>query len=139
MSTFYLKGLEEFCNGNIDFANDTIKLDYMATSYTPDITTENFYSDVSASVASGASTETLANALVRIDTTNSRVELDADDVSQGPVTVTTNKYIIWKDTGVASTSPLIAAIDLTEGTVTVVSGTLGVTLSGEGIAALNAT
>ena len=110
----------------------------MSTSYTPDIDTENFYSDVSGSVASGASTETLASKTVTIDTTNDRVEFDAADPSQGPVTVTTNKFVVWKDTGVASTSPLIACVDLTEGTVTVVSGTLGTTFSTEGIFALNA-
>lgn len=139
MSTLYLKGLEQMMTGNIDLENDTIKLDYMATSYTPDVTTENFYSDVSASVASGTTAETLANVDVRIDTGNTRVELDADDVTQSSVTTSTDKFIIYKDTGVASTSPLIACIDIAEGTLTPVSGDLSLVFNAEGLFALNAT
>ena len=139
MSTLYLKGLEQALTGNIDCENDTIKLRYMSTSYTPDVTTENFWSDISASEASGAPTETLANVDVRIDTANARVEVDADDVSETGVTTTTNKVVIYKDTGVDSTSPLIAAIDIAEGTLSPVAGTLSLAFNSEGILAINAT
>lgn len=139
MSTLYLKGVEQLLTGNIDLESDTIKLDYMATSYTPSATTESFYSDVSANVASGAPTETLANVDVRIDTGNTRVEVDADDVTQGSITTTTNKFIIYKDTGTASTSPLIACIDIAEGTLSPSSGTLSLTFNTEGLFAINAT
>jgi len=139
MSTLYLKGIEQAFLGNIDLEGDTIKLKYMATSYTPDITTENFLSDVSASEASGAPTETLASVDVRIDTGNTRVEIDAADVTENSITCTTDKFIIYKDTGAAATSPLIACIDITEGTLAPVSGTLSVTFDSEGLFAINAT
>lgn len=139
MSTLYLKGVEQAFLGNIDMENDTIKLKYMDTSYTPDVTTEDFLSDVSASEASGAPTETLANVDIRIDTGNTRVEMDADDVTESGITTSTNKFIIYKDTGVASTSPLIACLDIAEGTLAPVSGTLAVTFNSEGLFAINAT
>lgn len=139
MSTLYLKGLEQAFLGNIALESDTIKLKYMSTAYTPDVTTENWLSDVSASEASGAPTETLANVDVRIDTGNIRVEIDADDVTEASITTTTDKFIIYKDTGVAATSPLIACIDIVEGTLNPVSGTLAITFNTEGIFAIGAT
>lgn len=135
-STLYLKGIEQALLGNIDLENDTIKLKYMATGYTPAPTTENFLSDVSASEASGAPTETLASVDVRIDTGNSRVEVDATDPTENSITCTTNKFIIYKDTGTASTSPLIACIDISEGTLSPVNGTLAITFNSEGIFAI---
>lgn len=139
MSTLYLKGIEQAFLGNINLESDTIKLKYMSTSYTPNVTTENWLSDVSASEAAGAPTETLTTVDVRIDTGNTRVEVDADDVSEASITTTTNKFIIYKDTGTASTSPLIACIDIAEGTLNPISGTLALTFNAEGIFAINAT
>ena len=139
MSTLYLKGLEQMMLGNISFESDTIKLKYMATTYTPDVSAENFLDDVSASEASGAPTETLASVDVRIDTANSRVELDADNVSEAGITTTTDKFIIYKDTGDSATSPLIACIDIVEGTLNPVAGTLAITFNAEGLFSINVT
>lgn len=139
MSTLYLKGIEQALLGNIDCENDTIRLDYMATSYTPNAGTDQFYSDVSASVAADAPTETLANVDIRIDTGNARVEFDADDVTENSITTTTDKFIIYKWTGNAATSPLIACIDIAEGVLAPVSGTLSLTFNAEGIFAIKAT
>jgi hypothetical protein len=111
----------------------------MSTSYTPAPTTESFYSDVSASQASGAPTVTLANCVARIDAANSRVEFDADDPSSSTITCTTNKFIIYKDTGVAATSPLIACFDIAEGTLSPVAGTLALTFNTEGLFAISTT
>jgi len=119
--------------------NNLIKLAYMATTYTPDAGTHQYYSDISASVASGAPTETLAGVDVRIDTVNSRVEVDANDVTEASVTTLTDKFVIYKDTGVAATSPLIVCVDITEGILGPVNGTLALTFNAEGIFAINAT
>lgn len=135
-STLYLKGIEQALLGAINLESDTIKMKYMATTYTPAPTTENFLSDVSASEASGAPTETLASVDVRIDAANSRVEVDAADVTENSITCTTNKFIIYKDTGNAATSPLIACVDIAEGTLSPVAGTLAVTFNAEGIFAI---
>ena len=141
MSTLYLKGIEQMMLGNINLESDTIKLKYMDTTYTPDVTTENFLTDVLASEATGTNvpTETLANVDVRIDTENTRVEVDADNVSEASVTTSTDKFIIYKDTGVEATSPLIACIDIAEGTLNPVAGTLSISFNAEGLFAINAT
>lgn len=139
MSALYLKGLEQTFLGNIAFETDTLKLKYMATSYTAAPTTESFLSDVSASEASGAPTETLANVDVRIDAANSRVEIDFDDVTEDTITTTTDKFIIYKDTGVAATSPLIAVADIAEGPLSPVSGTLSLTFNTEGLFSISTT
>lgn len=136
MSTLYLKGIEQMMKGSIALETDTIKLKYMATSYTPDLTNHNFLSDVSASEAAGAPTETLASKAVTIDTANSRVEFDAADVTENSITCSTNKFIVYKDTGVAATSPLIACVDIAEGTLGPVAGTLAITFNAQGIFAV---
>lgn len=138
-SVMYLKGLEVALDALMNETaapTGTPKLSYMSTSYTPAPTTESYYSDISANVASGAPVETLANVDVRIDAANTRVEVDADDVTENSVTTSTNKFVIWIDTGVAATSPLVACIDIAEGTLSPVAGTLSVTFNAEGIFAV---
>lgn len=140
MSVLYLKGLEVAFDALMQEAAapaGTVKLVYMTTSYTADVGTHQFYSDISASVAAGAPTETLANVDVRIDTVNARVEIDADDVTENTITTTTNKFVVYLDTGVAATSPLIYCGDIAEGTLSPVSGTLALTFNAEGLFAVN--
>lgn len=137
--TLYLKGLEVALDALMQRASapsGTIKMSYMSTGYTPNVGTHQYYSDISASVASGAPVETLANVDVRIDTGNSRVEVDADDVTENSVTTTTNKFVVWLDTDTPETSPLIACIDIVEGTLSPVAGTLAITFNAEGIFAV---
>lgn len=136
MSILFLKGLEQSLLGNIDMESDTIKCAFMSTSYSPDAGTDQFYSDISSDVASGTTDLTLANVDVRIDTGNSRVELDADNLSDTGVTASTDKFVIYKDTGTASTSTLIACLDIAEGTLNPINGTLSITLNAEGIYAI---
>ena len=94
----YTKGIEQMGLGNLDFEGDTIKLAPMATSYTPNYTTDNFYSDISASLASGATHITLASVTFNIDTGNSRVELDAADVSEASQTFSSDLLAHSKNT-----------------------------------------
>jgi hypothetical protein len=139
MSVLYLKGLEVALDALMQEAaapSGTVKLVYMSTSYTPDAANDQYYSDISADVAAGAPTETLANIDVRIDTTNLRVEVDADDVTEAGVTTSTDKFVIYLDTGVAATSPLIYCGDI-GATLTPVAGTLALTFNTEGIFAIN--
>lgn len=139
MSTLYLKGIEVALDALMQETAapaGTVKMRYMQTSYTPNLSTHNYWSDISASAASGSPTETLANIDVRIDTANSRVEVDADDVTEASVTTTTNKFVIYLDTGNDATSPLIACIDIVEGTLSPVAGTLATTFNAEGIFAV---
>lgn len=130
-SNRYLKGEEQRGLGNINFESDTFKLAPMATTHTFDFTNDNFWSDVSAEIASGASAITLTSVTFNIDTGNARVEFDCADVSEATQTFTSDKFIIYKDTGVASTSPLIFGIEHTE--VSPLAGTYGITIPAEGL------
>lgn len=136
MSTLHLKSLELALDAVL--ALGTLKLAPMATTYTPDAGTDSYWSDISASLASGAAAVTLTGVATTIDTVNNRVELDTDNATTGTITATTNKYALYVDTGVAATSPVLATIDLVEGTVSTISGTITFTVNSEGHFALKA-
>lgn len=139
MSLLFLKGIEQAYKGGIDVTSDTFRFAFMATSYTPNATTDEFFSDISASVATGTTVQTLTNPTFVIDGANARVEFDADNVSLSGVTTTTNKFVIYKWTGVEATSVLLASVDITEGTLSTINGTLSITFSADGIFAIKST
>lgn len=138
MSAFYLSGKKKVMEGSIALLTDTIKVAFMAPGYAPNIDTEDFYDDISASIAAGSADQTLASKALNIDTANDRVEFDASDISIASETISggTDMMVIYKDTGVAGTSPLIAYIDIAEGTLSPVNGTLSITWNAEGIFAI---
>jgi hypothetical protein len=136
MSVFYNNGKGELLKANIDLESDTIKLAFMATAYTPDVDAHVYWSDVSASIASGTTAQTLASKTVTVDNANNRAEFDAANVSLSNVTTTTDKFVLYKDTGVAATSPLICCVDVSEGTLSPVDGTLSIAFNAEGIFAV---
>ena len=136
MSTLHLKSLELALDAVLALGD--LKLSPMATTYNPNAGTHSYYSDISASLASGAAALTLTGVVTTIDTVNNRVELDTDNATTGTITATTNKYSLWVDTGVAATSPVLATIDLVEGTISAVSGTITFTVNSEGHFALKA-
>lgn len=135
MSTLYGKGLEtalKAVTGVAAAPTGTLKLAFMATSYTPNAFTDQYWSDVSASIASGTTAQTLSGAAVNVDSGNTRVEFDTSDISVASQTTTTNKYVIFMDTGTPSTSPLIVCMDIAEGTLAPIAGTLAITVNAEG-------
>lgn len=138
MSAFYLSGKKKVMEGSIALLTDTIKVAFMAPAYAPNIDTEDFYDDISASIAVGSTDQTLASKALNIDTANDRVEFDAADISIASETIAggTDMMVIYKDTGVAGTSPLIAYIDIAEGTLSPINGTLSITWNAEGIFAI---
>lgn len=135
-STLHLKALEIQLDAIL--ALGTLKLSFMATTFTPNSATDQYFSDISAEVASGTTAVTLASVTTTIDSGNNRVELDSTDPSLSTITASTNKFCLWVDTGVAATSPVLATIDITEGTLSPVAGTLGITVNAEGYYALKA-
>ncbi len=116
MTSFtYTKFIEKLLNGGgIDLDSDTIKVALLTSAYTP-AKTHGFFSDLTNEVtgtgysAGGAS---LANKTVTRDDTNFYATFDADDVTWPTSTITARYAVIYKSTGVAGTSPLIALIDL---------------------------
>ena len=100
--------------GGIDLATDTIKVALCTSSYTPDIDAHTVFSDITHEVtgtAYVAGGTTLTTPSVTQDNTNNRGVFTADNASWTSSTITARYAIIYKSTGVASTSPLIAYID----------------------------
>lgn len=103
-SGLYDAGREAFLTGSIDVSTDTIKASLIDTgTYTVSLTTHDFYNDLSGEVGTAV---TLGS-----KTTTDGI-FDAADATFTSVSGNTvEAVVIWKDTGVATTSPLIAYID----------------------------
>lgn len=136
-SVFYNNYYEELGKGNIDYSTDTFKLMLMTTSYTPNIDTEAFRSDLSGE-ASGtgytAGGQTVDNVTITQDNTNDRAVVDFDAEVFSTVTLSNvDGAVLYKSTGVASTDVLICYIDFTEGSQQVTANDFTVTPPAEGV------
>lgn len=98
----------------INLAGDTIKIALLSSSYSPSRTHE-FFSDVSSAEVTGTGYTTggatLGSLAVTEDDTNFRANWDAADASWPSSSITARYAVIYKSTGTAGTSPLIALID----------------------------
>lgn len=133
---------KKIMDGSIDLDSDTIKASFHTSSYTPDQDSHDFFDDVtnevstSGSYTSGAAGGiTLTNKAVTQDNTDNEGVFDADDLSVTSFTGSFQWVVLRKDTGTASTSPLICAIDITSLSVT--NGTGTIPWPAEGILNLN--
>ena len=108
-NALYTKGKERILKGEIDFSTDTIKVALIKNDYLQSLTTDEFLSDIAAHVLSTAQT------LVGKSVTGGI--FDANDISYPSVASgeISEGVVIYKDTGTASTSPLIAYIDTITG------------------------
>lgn len=102
-------------NGGIDLDTDTIKVALVTASYTPDQDAHDFYDDLTNEVANGNGYTTggasLANKAVTADNTDNEGVFDADDLTWSASTITARAGVLYKSTGTAGTSALIAYID----------------------------
>lgn len=108
----------------------------VTASYTPDQDAHDFFNDVTNEISASGTYSTGGVTLtcsVTIDNTNNRAIYDATDVAITSFTGTFRYGIIYKSTGVSSTSPLIALIDFTGSNISVVTGTFSFTVSTAGI------
>jgi len=103
--SWYTLGRKYVLDSNLDPAVDTIKAALIKSAYTPNLATHQFYSDISADVLN------TPQALTSITTTGGT--LDAADVTFTSVTSgdTASYVALYKDTGVAGTSPLLILFD----------------------------
>lgn len=100
--------------GNIDHDADTIKVMLVTSSYTPDADTHTFKDDVTNEVSGTGYTaggETLASKTVTQDNTDNEGVFDAADVTWSTSTITARAAVMYKDTGTASTSPVMVYFD----------------------------
>jgi len=136
---FYSKGLEvalKAVTGDTAAPTGTLRGAFMATTYTQNQETHQFWNDISSSIAAGTTKRAVSGIAINVDTANNRVEIDFTDVSETPVTAVTNQFVLFMDTGDNSTSPLIAQGALST-TLSPVGGTLTLTVNAEGLAAIN--
>lgn len=135
-SLLYDVGKKKLWDGSIDLDSDTIKVALTISSYTPNQGTHDFFDDITNEVSGTGYTAggaTLGSKTVTADTTNHRAVFDAADTSWTTSTITNARYaVIYKDTGSAATSPLIALIDL-GANYSSVAGTFQITWHADGI------
>lgn len=101
-------------NGSIDLDTDTIKVALVTSSYTPDQDTHDNFDDVTNEVTGTGYTAggaTLASVTVTADNTDNEGVFDAADVTWSTSTITARGAVVYKSTGTAATSPLIAYYD----------------------------
>lgn len=135
-SLIYNSAKIKLMNGAIDLDTDTIKVALVTSSYTPNQDSHDFFDDVTNEVTGTGYTAggaTLASVTVTQDNTNDRGVFDAADTSWTSSSIANIRAaVVYKSTGVASTSPLIAYIDLTTD-YTTVNGTFQLTWNASGI------
>ena len=121
---------------NIDLDTNTIKVALCDSSYNPMLDTHDYFDDITHEISGGnytAGGSTVTGLSLTVDTTNDRCKWDATDVTWTSLTMTDGRYgIIYKSTGVAGTSPLIAYINFGENK-SITNGTLTITWHGNGI------
>lgn len=91
-------------NPSVDLDTDTIKVALVSSTYTPNTASNQYYSSVSGVIGTPA---TLSGKSVTDGV------FDASDITFTSVTstATVTQLVLYKDTGTASNSPLIALID----------------------------
>ena len=101
----YAKGKEKILSASINYPTDTIKVALVKNTYPQDIANDEFFTSISAYVV--GTPQTLASKTVAAGV------FDADDAVflAVPAGSTLEGVVIYKDTGVAGTSPLLHYID----------------------------
>lgn len=116
-AALYDKGRDAFANGGINWASDTIKVALVGSGYTADMANDQYFSTITGVIGTpSALTGKSSSAGV----------VNASNVTTGTIATgsTITQLVLFKDTGTASTSPLIARMDVTStptngGTITV--------------------
>jgi hypothetical protein len=100
--------------GSFSLSANTLKVALVTSTYTPNAITHENFSDITNEVTGVGYTaggETLTGVNIYLDGANSRSVFDATDVTWTGSTITARGAVIYKSTGTASTSKLIAYID----------------------------
>ena len=101
----YTKGMSRILKGQINFESDTFKAALVSSGYAVSLGVHEFLSDLGANTI--GTNQTLANKVVANGT------FDADDPVWASIAPgsTAKALVIYKDTGVAGTSPLLFYLD----------------------------
>lgn len=109
-NALYDKGRQRFLEGQLNWLTDTIKAILVDTgTYTPNLTSHEYLSDV-------ASVSRITTPVTLTSKSSSGGAADAADVTFSSVSgASIEAILLYKDTGVEGTSPLIAYIDTATG------------------------
>lgn len=138
----YAKFFENALGGNnaadvpIDYLSDTIKCALCTSTYTPNQSTHEFFSDVTNEITGTGYTAGGVTLTTKTCAASSLVtSLDADDPTWTTATFTARYAVFYKSTGTSTTSPLIGYVDF-GADQTVSAGTFTIQLNASGLAQL---
>lgn len=126
---------KQLLDGGINFGTSNINVMLVTSSYTPNQDTDDFQDDVTNEVEGTgyvAGGTVLSGGTVTQDNTDNEAVYDASDVTWGTSTITARGAVLYKDTGVGSTSPLIAYLDFVSDKISS-SGNFTIQWNSEGI------
>lgn len=135
----YEKGLLSITKGVVDFAGDTIKAALLDTTHTVSIATDQFFNDVSTYECTDGDYAKVTLTSVTQAISSGKIVFDFDDISFGSaVTIAARYLVIYKDTGMSSTSNLLFVVDLNDGggNVSSTADSFDITLSASGLYAI---
>lgn len=99
----------------VDWVGDTIKVTLHTSTYTPNQDTHDFKDDLTNELPTAggytAGGATLSGKSVTYTSGTNTVALLAADTTWTTATFTCRYAVVWKDTGTASTSPLLGYVD----------------------------
>lgn len=108
-NALYGKGKEKLLTAAINLSSDTIKVALLSSAYSPNLSTDEFHSGISANIL--GTPQTLGSKTITLGV------FDAADITFAAVTAgsTASRLVIYKDTGLSASSPLLAVIDTITG------------------------
>jgi len=113
-SFLYNSGKVGLLNGTIDLLVDTIKVALVGAAYVANKDSHDFFNDITNEVSGNGYTaggKVLSNAAISQDSANDRAVFSAGDLVWPVASFTARAAVIYKSTGNAATSPLLAYVD----------------------------
>lgn len=110
----YVKGVAHYFTGGINYTSDTIRVILLGASYTPSQAHE-FKSSLTNEISGTGYTaggKALSSKTISVDQSAGTITLTAANPVWSTATLTGIRYaVFYKDTGTASTSPLLSYMD----------------------------
>ncbi len=108
-NALYGKGKEKLLTAAVNFSSETIKAALVSTAYSPNLSTDEFYTTISPHVL--GTPQTLGTKSILLGVFDA-----ADSLFEAVFAGSTVKAVVlYKDSGLAGTSPLLAYIDTITG------------------------
>lgn len=115
-ATAYGNAAAKAFNKEVDWNDGNVKVALVTSAYTFNKDTHDYFDDITGEVtgtgytAGGAA---LVNPTATYDAATDKVILDADDLTWSTATITARGAVVYYNTGVATTSPVLCFVDFT--------------------------